>query len=61
MDLRSLLNVAYAALAGATDDVEELDRELESVPSGIVAEQTAQPSGDLAALMAAARMPQVAS
>lgn len=57
--MRSLLNVAYVAIAQSAEDVEELDRELEEWPADVgTRPRTPANSGGIAALMAAARMPQ---
>lgn len=59
--MRSLLNVAYVALAEGAEDVDELNRELEAAPQSIADDdrpRTAASDPGLAALMAATRMPQ---
>ncbi len=55
--MRRLLNVAYAALAENrdTDDLAKFDAELEAEPGKRAVPKT---TGNLAAVMAAARLPQ---
>jgi hypothetical protein len=58
MSLRRLLNVAYAALAQGrdTDGLKELDNALETEPGGRPKRSLIR--GDLAAVMAATKLPQ---
>lgn len=54
--MRQALNAAYAALAGATENVDELDRELKAEPRSIAEQQRRPIGGVSAALMAWGKM-----